>query len=473
MSTRAAVEVRERRRCAVVGVGSRAEFYVSAMTTTYAADVRIVAWCDPNPTRMAVFDQVATAAGAPAPAHYRPEAFATLLAEHRPQLVLVTSPDFTHHGYVIAALEAGCDVIVEKPLTTELEPAQQIARAAASATGRLAVSFNYRYSPRNSELRRILGSGAIGQATSVHFEWALDTVHGADYFRRWHRNKAMSGGLLVHKSSHHFDLVNWWLGDVARTVYATGGLRFYGAENAAARGMHDRPTRSTGWPGAVDDPFSLDLRRDDRLRRLYLDAEGDDGYVRDLDVFSPGITIEDNLGLAVTYESGAILTYSLNAHSPWEGYRVSVNGTEGRAELDVVERGHAPRASAAEVVGGRVVDPSAQPDVRAATTRHDPRPAGTRLILQRHWEQAEEVAVAEGEGGHGGGDSLLLNDLFRPSDAADPLGRAAGYRDGLRSVAVGIAGNRSLATGQAVAVADLDLPLQDEERHPAATTPRR
>ena len=48
----------------------------------------------------------------------------------------------------------------------------------------------------------------------MHFEWALDTVHGADYFRRWHREKKNSGGLLVHKSSHHFDLVNWWLGDV-------------------------------------------------------------------------------------------------------------------------------------------------------------------------------------------------------------------------------------------------------------------
>ena len=59
----------------------------------------------------------------------------------------------------------------------------------------------------------------------MHFEWALDTVHGADYFRRWHRDKKNSGGLLVHKSSHHFDLVNWWIGDVPARVYARGGLQ--------------------------------------------------------------------------------------------------------------------------------------------------------------------------------------------------------------------------------------------------------
>ena len=56
-------------------------------------------------------------------------------------------------------------------------------------------------------------------------------------------------------------------------------------------------------------------------------------------MFGDGITIEDNLALVVDYANGATLSYSLNAHAPWEGYRVAVNGTLGRVELDVVERG--------------------------------------------------------------------------------------------------------------------------------------
>lgn len=439
------------RRYALVGTGSRAGMYVGALTATYADVGTLVAWCDTNPTRMAYYDQVVTAAGGTAPPHYGPDDFARLLEEQRPDVVIVTSPDATHHRYATAALEAGCDVVVEKPLTTSLEPAQEIVEAVEGSSGDLVVTFNYRYSPRNSEVRRLIASGAIGKVTSIHFEWALDTVHGADYFRRWHRRKEISGGLLVHKSSHHFDLVNWWLADVPELVVAAGGLRFYGDKNAAERGLTDRPARSAGSAGVSSDPFALDMAADEKLRALYLDAEGDDGYIRDQDVFSPGISIEDNMGLLVTYRSGAILTYSLNAHAPWEGYRVSINGTEGRLELEVVERSFVGTVD-------RAVDPSVNPDDPTATATN-PRPAGERILLQRHWEPAQEIPIPAGEGGHGGGDNHLLDDIFRPTTTPDPLHHRAGYQDGLRSVAVGIAANRSLETGLPVDIKEFGLPL--------------
>ena len=127
--------------------------------------------------------------------------------------------------------------MVEKPLTIDPESTRQIA-AGGRATGRqVVVTHNYRYSPRNSALKDLIKSGAIGTPLSVTFEWVLDTAHGADYFRRWHRDKTNSGGLLVHKAAHHFDLINWLLADAPVQVYARGGVRFYGAENAAARGL--------------------------------------------------------------------------------------------------------------------------------------------------------------------------------------------------------------------------------------------
>src|SRR3954449_4982448 len=450
----------QKRRYAVVGVGSRAGMYITALAGTYADEGDVVAWCDPNPTRMSYYDRVLAAAHLPAPARYSPDAFGELLSERRPDVVIVTSPDATHHEYVTASLLAGRDVVVEKPLTTRVEGALAIAQAAASSPANVIVTFNYRYSPRNSRLRQLIASGAIGTVTSVHFEWVLDTVHGADYFRRWHRDKSVSGGLLVHKSSHHFDLVNWWLADVPETVFAAGGLRFYGEANAAARGLATRPIRSTGAPGAADDPFALDLGADDTLRKLYLEAEGDDGYLRDRDVFSAGISIEDNAGLLVTYRSGAILTYALNAHSPWEGYRVCVNGTEGRVELDVVERGFVQPLGAAGVVGRPAVDPSAGPEDSHAGGAGNPRPSGQRLLLQRHWEQAREVPIPHGGGAHGGGDAHLLEDVFRPRRPPDPLERRAGYRDGLHSVAVGLAANQALESGLPVRISTFDLPLQ-------------
>ncbi|MBO0806361.1 MAG: Gfo/Idh/MocA family oxidoreductase, partial [Nocardiopsaceae bacterium] len=246
----------DKRRYAVVGTGARAGLYVGALAGRYSPAGTIVAWCDPNPVRMSYYDQVLTAGGptaGPAPARYAPEAFGALLDEQRPDAVIVTSPDFTHPGYAARALRAGCDVICEKPLATTADGARLIADAATGAgpelgqgtgapgPGTLTVTFNYRYMPRNAALRQVIADGEIGNVTSVHFEWALDTVHGADYFRRWHREAANSGGLLVHKASHHFDLVNWWTGGVPEAVYARGALRFYGQRAARERGLAPRP----------------------------------------------------------------------------------------------------------------------------------------------------------------------------------------------------------------------------------------
>src|SRR5699024_2174183 len=281
---------------------------------------------------------------------------------------------------------------------------------------------------------------------SIHFEWMLDTVHGADYFRRWHREKAKSGGLLVHKSSHHFDLVNWWLDDTPATVVAAGARHFYGEDAAGAALAGERPERgSRSEPG---DLWSLDLNADPRLAELYLDAEQYDGYIRDQDVFAPGVTIEDTMSVLVTYARGAALTYSLTAFAPWEGYRVSVNGTQGRAELEVVERG----AVYFDRAGRVVLDPSAT----EAADADEVRPQGERLIVQRHWEHAREVEISMGRGSHGGGDAILLADVFRGAED-DPLGRPAGYVDGVRAVAVGIAANESLVSGRTVRVPEFQL----------------
>lgn len=435
-------------RYLLIGTGSRAQLYVDAITGPHADSAELVAWTDTNPGRLDWHEARLAASGAAAPARVDHNHLESAIHEHRIDRVIVTSPDFTHAGYIAEALEAGADAVTEKPLTTSEAGVRRVAEAVQQTGRAVTVTFNYRYSPRNTALKKVIASGEIGAVTSVHFEWVLDTSHGADYFRRWHRDKANSGGLLIHKASHHFDLVNWWLADAPTRVFASGGLRFYGAENAASRGLGPRAHR-----GSIDSPlrdeFSLDLRESPELKGLYYENESFDGYLRDRDVFDPGITIEDNLSLVVDYARGASMSYSLNAHSPWEGYSVHVNGTKGRAELDVVERG----AVLVTESGRPVVDPSAHPESIAGG---GVRPVGARLVVQKHFEEAREVPIPAGGGGHGGGDARLLRDVFvGPTD--DPYGHAATWRDGVRSVAVGLAANRSLHTGNAVRVSDLEL----------------
>ena len=434
-----------RERYALIGTGSRAQMYLDAIRGDHADVAELVAWSDTNEGRLDFYQGQFMASRTPVPARFAPDELEATIAALEVDRVIVTSPDFTHADLVSRSLLAGADVVVEKPITIDADGLRQIAAAIETSGHNVVTTFNYRYSPRNSALRELIQSGAIGSVTSVHFEWVLDTVHGADYFRRWHRDKQSSGGLLIHKASHHFDLVNWWIDASPRRVFASGGLRFYGAENAAARGLGARTPRNT----EAGDPFVLDMAADEKLKALYLDNEHHDGYLRDRDVFDAGITIEDNLALLVDYDTGATMSYSLNAHSPWEGYRVMVNGTLGRAELEVVERG----AVLIGEDGVVVVDPSATPvTVEGANLR----PEGEHLLLQRHWEAAVEVPIPDGIGSHGGGDAYLLDHVFNRV-TSDPLGRPAGYADGVKAVSVGIAGNRSLATESPVLIADLGV----------------
>ena len=437
-----------RTRYAIVGTGNRCEMYIHAILGDHADVAELVALIDTNPGRIEYYQEVIEQTYGEAVDGFSAQDLGADLTRQRIDRVIITSPDYTHAELICQALEAGADVIVEKPLTIDAPSAARIAQT-VRATGReVIVTFNYRYSPRNTALKQAIQEGLIGKVTSVDFSWMLDTVHGADYFRRWHRLKQNSGGLLIHKSSHHFDLVNWWIEDIPQSAYAMGGLKFYGTDNAAQRGLA-AAARGTS-DEAENDPFALDLRTDPRLEALYLRAEAHDGYRRDQGVFQGQIDIEDNLAVVVQYAAGPVLNYSLNAHSPWEGYRVAVNGTEGRIELEVTER-----AAVLPAAGGSPVDPSVSEDAQDGQVRRK----GERLVIQRHWEQAQEIEIVNSQGTHGGGDKLLLAELLRGVDH-DRYRRQAGLVDGIAAIAVGICANQSLATGLPVAVSEVPLGLE-------------
>jgi predicted dehydrogenase len=411
--------------------------YTRALAETHADHGTLVALCDPNRTRMAVHNAILTEAGRPPAATYLPDAFTEMLRAERVDVVIVCTVDAAHADYIAAALDAGLDAITEKPMTADLEGCRRILAAQRRSGGRVTVGFNYRYNPVHRKVHELLHGGAIGEIGSVHFEWLLDLRHGADYFRRWHRDKAHSGGLLVHKASHHFDLVNWWIGARPVEVFAWGGLFFYGEENGRRRGLSRGYDRSHGSDEAEDDPFALHLADSPDLRALYLDAEHEDGYRRDQNVFGPGITIEDDMSVLVRYSTAARLSYHLAAYSPWEGYRVAFTGSAGRLELDVTEVPYSrPNSDEDLPVRG-------MPAPKESTT--------ARLLLRRHWEPPQEIAVAVGEGSHGGGDVRMLDSVFGGGDD----GIRPSEEDGAQALLTGLAANASIASGAPVAVADL------------------
>jgi predicted dehydrogenase len=422
-----------RKRYAQVGLGSRGEMYWEAIADRFADTSELVGVADVNAGRAERVRAALAKRGIDVPV-YAADAFDRMLSERKPDVVIVTSKDSTHDHYIVKALDGGSDVITEKPLTIDEVRLQRILDALKRTGRTVRVTFNYRYSPVRMQVKELLASGIIGQVLSVDFNWNLNTDHGADYYRRWHRNKENSGGLLVHKATHHFDLVNWWLDSAPATVAAMGKRDFYTERQAAEYGLEGHSERCHTCPVSGKCNFFLDIAANENLKSLYLDNEQFDGYYRDRCVFSPLIDIEDTMCLVVRYRTGALMSYSLNSFLPWEGYRACFNGAKGRLEHVAQETVY---------ISGD------------GTVPGEMKHGATTIMVYPHFRKAYNVRIKKSTGGHGGGDDRLLEDIFGTTKRRDPLGQRADHRAGAYSILTGIAANKSIRTGQIVDVASL------------------
>ena len=272
----------------------------------------------------------------------------------------------------------------------------------------------------------MLAGGAIGKVMSVDFIYQLDRFHGADYFRRWHRRKENSGGLLISKATHHFDLINWFLGQDPVEVFARGSRQFYGPTRKE-RGAN---CRTCDHQKTCE--FFFDINATRTGREMYAKVEHHDGYIRDQCVFADEIDIEDTMNLVVQYSGGTQMSYSLNAHCVYEGWRLALNGTTGRLEATDWDSG--PYF------------------VKDKQDKQD--------ILLHRWNgtvfniSTETISVPIDTSGHFGGDVRIQRMLF-DGPQPDPIGHMASSRAGAMSLLTGAAANRSIASGQPIQIEQL------------------
>ncbi len=165
-------------------------------------------------------------------------------------------------------------------------------------------------------------------------------------------------------------------------------------------------------------------------------------------MFGDDIDIEDSMHVNVKYRSGALMTYSLHAFMPWEGYIVSFNGSQGRLEHVCQETVY---FSGDGTVPGEL------------------KPEGTTIKVYPHFQHGYEAEVWQAGGGHGGGDPILLNDLFEPDASDDKYMRAADYRSGAWSIMTGIAANHSIVSGQPTQIDHLIHDLEEPDYPPMPT----
>ena len=408
-------------RLAMVGTGIRGTtMWGRDLMKAYPDYMEFVGLCDKNEGRLETGKRII---GASCPTYTD---FEKMMQETKPDVLIVTTVDCTHHEFIIRAMELGCDVITEKPMSTDEKKIQAILDAEKKTGRKCRVTFNYRYSPHRAKIWELLRAGEIGEITSVDFHWYLDTSHGADYFRRWHRLVENSGSLWVHKASHHFDLLNWWIDSDPESVYALGDLNLYG-KNGTFRGKYCRTC-----PHASKCNFFWDITKNKTCMDLYVANEKYDGYMRDGCVFREDVNIFDKMAATIRYKNGVQVAYSLTAYSPYEGYRIAFNGTKGRLDAWIQE------------------------SHRTSDVNYD------ELVLYKNFGRREYIQIPFGTSGHGGGDALLKDQIFLP-DTKDPYKQCASIRDGALACLVGIAARKSIASGGPVKIGDLTT-IQPEEK---------
>lgn len=402
-----------RRRYAIVGTGVRAVgMWGRPIATGYADVVDFVGLCDTNPLRL---EAARKQMGVSCPTF---TSLDEMLDKAKPDLLMVTTVDAYHSECITKALARGVSVATEKPMVIDEKQCATVLEAEKRAGKPIIVTFNYRYAPKHRTIKEILAAGEIGRVTSVDFSWYLDTQHGADYFRRWHRLRERSGSLWVHKATHHFDLINWWLDADPVEVTALGSLAHYG-KNGAFRHANCRPC-----PHKQKCEYHWDITKNPNLVQLYVDAESVDGYHRDGCVFREDINIFDTMNAVVRYSNGVSMSYSLNAFMPVEGYSLAFNGTKGRLEVRDYER------------------QSWNP------------PEETEMHVIRNFGERKKVDVRKAEGGHGGGDTVLRDLVFRQVSVPDHM-RLPSSRAGAMSCLTGIAARKSIDERRPVKINEL------------------
>lgn len=323
---------------------------------------------------------------------------------------IVTTTDCTHRDVVVEALDAGLNVLVDKPLATSVMECDQIIAAAARTGKEVIVGHNMRYQPWTLKAAKLVREGVIGKVISVEAAEVLSYSHGGDYFHRWHSDFSKSAGLANHKCCHHLDILCWIINDDPVEVASQGGRSFY-------RPRPDLPhgTRCGDCAITASCPHYFDMDKWDGVyRRLYKETEGEGGYIRDLCVFSDRHTVYDHQSFQIRFASGILAVFTLVTFSPTEGCYFYITGTQGRLELGENIADHKPYL--------RLIDATGKT---------------THFVVSKD--------ESEHEHGHGEADIRLIADRLGLGDS-DPLQKAS-TTEARRAVLIADLSSRSVAAG--------------------------
>jgi predicted dehydrogenase len=254
--------------------------------------------------------------------------------------VIITTPDQLHHGPCLAALAAGYDILLEKPIAPSERECREIL-AAANRTGRIvAVCHVLRYAPYFITLRELMLSGAIGKVVSLQHIEPMGHVHMShSYVRGNWRNSQLSTPAILAKSCHDLDILRWMVDRRCRKIQAFAHLSWFTRENAPS-GSTDRCT--DGCAVEAECPYSaLRIYHRDRRHLEHFDLPEDparqaDSILEHLRTTDYGRCVyrmdndqPDHYVANMLFDGNITAAFSMEAFTSYSGRRTRVMGAMG------------------------------------------------------------------------------------------------------------------------------------------------
>ena len=236
---------------------------------------------------------------------------------------IIATMDRDHYGHVMAALDCGYDILLEKPISPSAKECLEIEEKANALGRKITVCHVLRYTNFFGTIKDILDSGELGKVVAIKHSENIGNFHMAHSFVRgnW-RNDTLSSPIIMQKSCHDLDILLWLIGEKCTKVAAFGGLRYFNEahapEGSAARCL-DCPVAEFcrfdalkcylpvlgGWP---TDVVCLEQTEDALMEALKTGPYGRCVYRCDNNVC-------DHMSIIMEFEGGATATFSLTAQT--------------------------------------------------------------------------------------------------------------------------------------------------------------
>jgi predicted dehydrogenase len=138
------------------------------------------------------------------------------LKKHRPDAVIVANPTALHLDIAIPAAEAGCHILLEKPVSDSLERLDTLQQAAQKSGSKILVGFQFRYHPTLNKARELIQANALGKVLTVHAHWGeyLPQWHPWEDYRASYAAREDLGGGVIRTLTHPLDYLRYLIGEV-------------------------------------------------------------------------------------------------------------------------------------------------------------------------------------------------------------------------------------------------------------------